>query len=205
MWFVSGVVMMYVGYPNLTDEERLAGLAPVRFEQAVVAPSAALEALPQAVRTQPPRRMALEMQAGADPQPVWRIVDARGGRHAVSARDGHVLGPIDAAQAEAIARDFSAQPGARWAETLERDQWTVPQGLNPLRPLHRIETGDAAGTELYVSSRTGEVVRDTTRTERFWNWLGAVPHWIYFTPLHSTRRCGTTWSCGCRPPASSRP
>lgn len=185
MWFVSGVVMMYVGYPNLTDEERLAGLAPVRFEQAVVTPTAALETLPQAVRTQPPRRMALEMQAGADAQPVWRIVDARGGRHAVSARDGRVLGPVDAAQAEAIARDFSAQPGARWAETLERDQWTVPQGLNPLRPLHRIEVGDAAGTELYVSSRTGEVVRDTTRAERFWNWLGAVPHWIYFTPLRA--------------------
>ena len=70
-------------------------------------------------------------------------------------------------------------------ETLERDQWTVPQGLNPLRPLHRIELNDAAGTELYVSARTGEVVRDTTRSERFWNWLGSVPHWIYFTPLRA--------------------
>ena len=185
MWFVSGVVMMYVGYPNLTDEERLAGLRPVRFEQAVVTPSAALDALPQTVRAQPPRRMALETQGGVDPLPVWRIVDSRGGRHAVSARDGRVLGGVDAAQAEAIARDFSGLPGARWAETLERDQWTVPQGLNPLRPLHRIEIGDAAGTEFYVSSRTGEVVRDTTRSERFWNWLGSVPHWIYFTPLRA--------------------
>jgi len=185
MWFVSGVVMMYVGYPNLTDEERLAGLRPVRFEQAVVTPSAALDALPQAVRAQPPRRMALETQGGADPQPVWRIVDSRGGRHAVSARDGRLLGGVDAAQAEAVARDFSGQPGARWAETLERDQWTVPQGLNPLRPLHRIEIGDAAGTELYVSSRTGEVARDTHRAERFWNWLGSVPHWIYFTPIRA--------------------
>jgi hypothetical protein len=185
MWFASGVVMMYVGYPNLTDEERLPGLRPVRFEQALVAPSAAFDALPEAQRAQPPRRMALETQGGADPQPVWRIVDSRGGRHAVSARDGHVLGPVDAAQAEAIARDFLGQPGARWAQMLERDQWTVPQGLDPLRPLHRIEIGDAAGTELYVSSRTGEVARDTHRAERFWNWLGSVPHWIYFTPLRA--------------------
>jgi len=59
----------------------------------------------------------------------------------------------------------------------------VPQGLDPLRPLHRIEVGDAAGTELYVSSRNGEVVRDTTRSERLWNWLGSVPHWIYPTVL----------------------
>ncbi|MGJ7613481.1 MULTISPECIES: PepSY domain-containing protein [unclassified Variovorax] len=185
MWFVSGVVMMYVGYPNLTDEERLAGLAPLRFEQAQVSPVAALQVLPQDVRMQPPRRMGLEMQGGSDAGPVWRIVDARGGRHTVSARDGRVPGPVDAAQAEAIARAFSGHAGARWAETLERDQWTVPQGLNPLRPLHRIEVGDAAGTELYVSQRNGEVVRDTTRPERFWNWLGSVPHWIYFTPLRA--------------------
>jgi uncharacterized iron-regulated membrane protein len=186
MWFVTGVVMMYVGYPSLTEQERLAGLAPLKFEQAVVAPSAALDALPAAARAQPPRRIALEMRQDApDAGPVWRIVDARGQRFAVSARDGQLLGAVDAARAEAIARGFSRQNGAHWAETLERDQWTVPQGLNPLRPLHRIELGDVAGTELYVSSRTGEVVRDTTRSERFWNWLGSVPHWIYFTPIRA--------------------
>ena len=185
MWFVSGVVMMYVGYPTLTEEERLAGLGALHVEQATVTPDTALQALPAAVRGQVPRRMALETQGGPGAEPVWRIVDARGGRYTVSARDARVLGPFDAPQAEAIARTFSGQPGARWAETLERDQWTVPQGLNPLRPLHRIEVGDAAGTELYVSSRTGEVVRDTTRSERLWNWLGAVPHWIYFTPLRA--------------------
>jgi hypothetical protein len=27
------------------------------------------------------------------------------------------------------------------------------------------------------------VVRDTRRAERFWNWIGAVPHWIYPTVL----------------------
>ncbi len=112
MWFVSGVVMMYVGYPTLTEGERLAGLRALDVGQARVSPPAALEALPEAARQQPPRRVALEMQGGAQPQPVWRIVDARGGRHAVSARD-------------------------------------------------------------------------TTRSERFWNWLGSVPHWIYFTPLRA--------------------
>lgn len=185
MWFASGVVMMYVGYPDLTQAERLAGLAPLRLDEARVGPAAALASLPDAARGQLPRRMALEMRGGAQPGPVWRIVDARNGRYTVSARDGRLLGPVDAAQAEAIARGFSGQQGALWAETLERDQWTVPQGLNPLRPLHRIELHDAAGTELYVSSRTGEVVRDTNRSERFWNWLGSVPHWIYFTPIRA--------------------
>ena len=51
------------------------------------------------------------------------------------------------------------------------------------RPLHKVELADAATTVVYVSSRTGEIVQDTTHFERVWNWLGAIPHWIYFSPL----------------------
>ncbi len=65
------------------------------------------------------------------------------------------------------------------------DQWTVPQRFNPLRPFRLVALGDAAGTRLYLSERTGEIVLDTTASERFWNWLGAVPHWIYLTPLRA--------------------
>jgi hypothetical protein len=186
MWFLSGLVMMYVGFPELTEQERLRGLSALRIGEAVVTPAAALAALPDGAGKLPPQRMSLQtLHASTPPEPVWRILDAQGHRHVVSARDGRLLGPFDAGQAEIIARAFSGRPAARWVETLDRDQWTVPNGLNPLRPLHRIAVGDAADTELYVSSLTGEVVRDTTRLERFWNWLGAVPHWIYFTPLRA--------------------
>src|SRR5258708_4565686 len=34
-------------------------------------------------------------------------------------------------------------------------------------------------------------VQPTTARERFWNWLGAVPHWLYFTEL---RRHAGVWS-----------
>ena len=41
-----------------------------------------------------------------------------------------------------------------------------------------------------MSANAGEVVRDTRRAERFWNWVGAVPHWIYPTVLRQFPR---TW------------
>jgi uncharacterized iron-regulated membrane protein len=69
--------------------------------------------------------------------------------------------------------------------TIDRDQWTVPEQFAPYRPLHKLWLDDAAGTQVYVSSQTGEVVHATTRQQRFWNWLGSVPHWIYFTPLRA--------------------
>lgn len=92
---------------------------------------------------------------------------ADGGRHAISARSGARVTAIDVARAEAIARAFSGQPGARHVGIVERDQWTVLATLDRQRPFHRIALDDEAGTELYVSARSGEVVRDSTQRERF--------------------------------------
>ena len=44
MWFGSGMVMMYVGFPELTAEERLRGLTPLDLSAAPVLPSQALAA-----------------------------------------------------------------------------------------------------------------------------------------------------------------
>jgi hypothetical protein len=63
--------------------------------------------------------------------------------------------------------------------------------MNLHRPLLKIELHDLAGTELYVSSTTAEVVRDTQRAERIWNYFAAVTHWIYPTVL---RRYADLWA-----------
>ena len=39
MWFISGVVMMYVGYPKLTPAERLGHLAPLDPAGVTVTPA----------------------------------------------------------------------------------------------------------------------------------------------------------------------
>jgi hypothetical protein len=49
--------------------------------------------------------------------------------------------------------------------------------------LYRIALNDSPGTELYVSSKTGEVVLETARRQRLWNYAGSVAHWVYPTAL----------------------
>lgn len=176
MWFGSGLVMMYVGFPKLTDAERLAGLPPLALGSITTTPDAAMAAAGLDAFTP---SLRLEM---AGDLPVYRMIDGKGRPHTVSAVDGHVISKVDAATAQTTAQRFAGKP-AQWLETAERDQWTVPNGLNAWRPLHRIAIDDGFGTELYVSAKTGEVMRDTHRAERFWNWLGSVPHWLYFTPI----------------------
>ena len=47
------------------------------------------------------------------------------------------------------------------------------------------------GDQVYVSENTGEVVQYTTTASRLGAYVGAIPHWLYFTPL---RKHGLEWS-----------
>jgi hypothetical protein len=46
-----------------------------------------------------------------------------------------------------------------------------------------VSLGDAAATNVYVASGTGEIVLKTDRSSRFWGYAGPVMHWFYFRPL----------------------
>lgn len=182
MWFVSGVVMMYVPFPSVTERERMAFSAPVDWAQVRVAPDAAVRAAGFAEPTQ----VRLTMFRGT---PVYRVAAGRKSA-TVSAVDGLPLGRTGAEGALDVVRRARPDAPNPTIRSVRSDQWTVAQGFTPHRPLWRVDLGDRVGTQLYVSSRTGEIVDDTTRGERFWNWLGAVPHWIYFEAI---RRDGPSW------------
>ncbi|MGH8236232.1 MAG: PepSY domain-containing protein [Steroidobacteraceae bacterium] len=180
VWFASGLIMSHVGYPQAQPERRQRALQPIDWSQVRLDPDGLLAYLDL---QRYPRELRLEMLLGV---PVYRVIDWDGTRAVVSARTGERHGPVESEQAVTIAQTYANARGKLLA-TIVRDQWTVPGGFNPWRPLHRIAMDDAARTEVYVSAKTGEVVLATTGTQRFWNWLGTVPHWIYFTPLRANQ------------------
>lgn len=177
LWFVSGVVMMYVSFPRLTEEERFAGLSPLELDSVRVG---AQEALMLAGVEEPARRLRLTMVLG---RPAYHILPWGGSWVTVFADTGERLAGLTPAQAVVIASRF--HPGGAPAHDglIDLDQWTVSSSLGAFRPLHRVRMNDSRGTELYVSALTGEVVWDTHRAERGWNWIGAIAHWIYLLPL----------------------
>ncbi|MEW6639484.1 MAG: PepSY domain-containing protein [Pseudomonadota bacterium] len=184
MWFMSGVVMMYVAFPQLSDQERWAALPPIAWNKMTVTPD---RALALAGVTAYPRELRLAM---LDATPVYRITAWDGRRSTIAATDGHAIDGITADQALAVAAHHPAAVRPRLLDTVTRDQWSVTARYDPLRPLFLVSLGDADGTELYVSARGGEIALDTTRQERLWNWLGSIPHWIYPTVL---RQDGAAW------------
>jgi hypothetical protein len=181
MWCLSGVVMMYVSYPALRETVRLEHLQPIAWRDCCKvgdAPSAGFSL----------ERIWIEMLDG---RPVLFSGDDT---RPIDLSTGSWAEGISAEQAADVAKRFAAgdSPAAlRLLGLMDRDQWTVSGEFNSERPLYRFDLGDGAGTELYVSSRSGRAVQMTTARERFWNWLGAVPHWLYFTEL---RRQPKIWS-----------
>lgn len=187
MWFVSGVVMMYVGYPKLTAAERLQHLPPLDATSAMLGPRQALDA---AGIAGPLQSLRLAVASGgravylAVPEqaatPSRRRPAPGRGTVVIDARDGTVLRQVDEATALASARAFAgAGPAMHYGGAIDEDAFTHSRGLDAHRPLHRVQIDDDAATLLYVSGTTGEVVRDAPRAERLWNYAGAWIHWLY--------------------------
>src|SRR5262249_883794 len=113
------------------------------------------------------------------------------GETMVYADDGTQQIEVSDAMIGRAAAAWTGQPLAKATkESVEEvDQWTVQSNLRELLPLWKFSWPN--GEQVYISGDSGEVVQYTTRASRFWAYLGAVPHWLYFTPL---RKHGPEWS-----------
>ena len=176
LWFVSGMVMLFIGYPKLTPGERLAALpvlGDARHWQG-------LSALPAAVRAEP-EAVALTTLRG---EPAY-VVRSGSNVGAWSAATGQALLPVSAQRAEASAAQFAGGQAFVGAMRVDEDRWTHSRALDAHRPLYRVEVGGAQPGDLYVSSRTGEVVLDAPHVQQRWNYVGAWLHWLYFLRMQS--------------------
>ena len=178
VWFASGIVMMYTGdMPRLTPELRLERLPELDFDRVALAPAAAAR---RAYLSPTPQTATLLTVMD---RPAYRFDGVT-----VFADTGERLDEVGPTAATAVASRFAGKPpgDVEYVGTLtEPDQWTLVERRQ--LPLHKLVVGDAASTEIYVSPRTGEVVMMTTRGSRALAWVGAIPHWIYFTALRTNQ------------------
>jgi uncharacterized iron-regulated membrane protein len=173
LWFVSGVVMLFVGYPKLTPWERMRALPALDPARCCVPVGVALSASGASGRAQ---EVVLTSVGG---RPAYRVRAAAGEYLLVDAAEGRPLPPVDARSALGAARLFVAGTDGQYLGLVQEDRWTHSRGLDAHRPLHVVQMGDAAHTLLYVSSTTGQVVMDAPRAQRMWNHVGAWLHWVY--------------------------
>lgn len=177
MWFVSGMVMLYHDFPKVYDKE-------IPYLPALT--TADLEQIPQ-VLERSPSLTTLELYSHLG-RSALKVGDSEGVR-VIEARSGaELLKPISLEEARQHVEEQWQVPIKR-EKVMERlDVWTpFPAHLNHL-PLYHFVLEDQDGTELYYSSQTGDLLQYTTRVERFWGWLGPIPHYLYITPIRQNQK-----------------
>lgn len=188
LWFSSGIVMMYVEYPALTEQERLQGLSPLDLDAIDIPVTSLVSDIAADKRV---KRFSLSNHLD---RPVSHTEFSDGTSSIMFADTGERLGQTSPSSAEQAAITFARNTGwgdrARYVKSLEMDQWTFFGGFSIHRPLHQVSLDNSSGTILYISNSTGRVIRDTHAWERFWNWLGSTIHWIYPMQL---RKHPDTW------------
>jgi hypothetical protein len=197
LWFVSGIVMMYWGFPGVRPEDRLERAPTLDSSQIKLTAEQAYASLNR--KGEPSQALLTTF----DGRPVYRFANAPPGRRLqpraggrpeqlmVYADTGEMQRGVDAAMLDRIAAAWAKLPVsmATKVSVKEVDQWTVAGQLRTLRPMYKYSFKD--GQQIYISGLNGEVVQYTTSSARFWAYLGAIPHWIYFTPL---RKHQPEWS-----------
>ncbi|PAU81826.1 hypothetical protein CK501_01345 [Halovibrio salipaludis] len=176
LWFSSGIVMMFEGYPRTPDHQRMDWLEPLAPGQLEVAPSQALAALDM----DDPERLRIN-QPGKRPR--LHAMDETGQWQSAFADTGEPAPPLDRKQAAQRAEALSGTEVASVTRLAGPDQWTVNSHVEAPAPLWRVALDDDPGTHLYLSRPTGEVIHGTTFHERVWGYAGPVIHWIYPTQL----------------------
>lgn len=178
MWFLSGIVMIYHSFPKASQQLKTEKQAILQGTLPAV--DSVLAVLSDSVRL---RSLAVDMYLD---RPVFHL---RGkGMQATIYADS--MKPVEAPAyptIERIAAMWCGAPVVRVDSLREVDQW-IPFGyLESEFPIYKFTFGDKEKHELYVSSKTGQVLQFTDHTQRVWAWLGAIPHWVYFTVLRQNQ------------------
>jgi len=184
LWFTSGIVMMYWDYPSVSNAERLEQAQALEVANIRVSPEQAYGRIGTEAKL---TRVRLAMLDG---RPVYRFRFGFDDDSMIYADNGEPQAEISPGMARRIAASWIRQPAAvaKLEMNFAEDQWTVSESFSALRPMFKFSWPN--GEQAYVSSVNGEVVQHTTRASRIGAYFGAIPHWLYFTPL---RKHGAQW------------
>lgn len=178
LWFASGIVMIYHSFPRASQEKRIANLQPLPD----MLPNLNLlsETLSDSARLQ---SLTLEMYAG---RPVLNL-RGKNVPNRIYADSLVPMKPYDTREIGMIVSQWCTASVLRVDTVYKPDQW-IPFGRPEIFfPVYKYIFSDADKHELYISPKDGKVLQMTDKSERLWAWLGAIPHWVYFTVLRQNQ------------------
>lgn len=174
MWFVTGLVLIYHPYPRLGEKEtnhhseniQADSLRPISYYT---------DSLTQDTITSVTVR---QMQGQA-----LVTVSTADSTRTFCADTTQQRKEITFASVEQTASEWVHGKSIRVDTLHEREQWILYERFERAMPIYKFTYGDPERHQLFISGKTGEVQQLTTRSERVWAWLGAIPHKFYYPAI----------------------
>jgi hypothetical protein len=171
MWFLSGFVMIFAGFPHASKEKAFEHLEAITLNDLNTIKIPPLALLGQLV---------LEKRQG---KVIYELRQARGKEKIYDAKSMTQIDTYSEEDVLNLARSFSGADILAYEKRLDLDQWMPWSYCKPWLPIYKCDISDEAHTQLYISAVNGRVVQETTRKSRWAARLGAIPHWIYFKSI----------------------
>jgi len=187
VWFLSGFVMMYKSFPFLSEKERIESNEVIKPHYNLPHPTSVFADH----KNESFNSLRINRILG---KPIYHLISAGGTFLSRFAYSNETL-KINKTSALQIAKTFTGLSANADVLVLNKvDQWMpTPKYANHL-PVYKVRFSDPSRSFVHVSSKTGEVLSNTSRSDRVWAWLGAIPHWMY---LKEIRMHKTLWSQLC--------
>ncbi len=175
-WCISGIVLIYHGYPRVGPDKSLPRQEALDCAQ-LPSMQEVWQRLPKDVLG---KNLTLNNPYG---RPVfhygrWRDIED------VYMDPAYVLPDNTYPLCEEHARLWCPDHHIVKVDTMHKlDVW-IPFGqLKRDLPVYAFYYDGPEHYRLYVSSRTGDILHFSSREQRFWAWIGAIPHWLYITSI----------------------
>lgn len=172
VWFISGFVMLFSGFPHASKESLF-------NKQQIFIPTDSIQVLPNEFSANL-QTVSLEK---FNSKAIYRITDQDNNTKVI---DAFTLTEIEFFSSyeldTLIQQNYNA--GYREKKILsDFDAWIPWSHFKKYFPIHKYYLNDSLHTVAYASSKTGEIVQETNRKQRWLARFGAIPHWFYFKSL----------------------
>lgn len=181
MWFLSAFVMIFHTFPRATERDKIEKQQIISGNLHTI--DSLLSQMPDTASIQ---SLSLDMLFD---RPVFHL-RGKGVPSDIYADSFQVPDENVDVNIARTAAQWCAAPVQRVDTMQKLDQWIPFGNLKKELPVYKYTFADKEKHELYISSKTGKVLQYTNREQRFWAWLGAIPHWVYFTSLRQNQ---TLW------------
>ncbi len=173
MWFISGLVLIYVPFPRVGYK--------MRYEKQ--------ENLPQNLVNIDSILAKYEKTAS-----VKRVFQQRG-QTLYIVKSGKKIdtvtvdnSPVLKPNIQQIAKLWVNAPIEKIDTLHEREQWIMYSSYKSMMPIYKFYFDDSEHHQLYIASKTGRVLQLTSRSQRIGAWFGPIPHMLYFPFLRKHTR-----------------